>query len=223
MKRMLWLLVSTGVGALLACQTSLGGNTFARPYERIGVGTFSIEMPPGEGWHLEQSDSSLTFERRETSWFQTIGTTLMSVSSHPLPGLAKTVSEEAFAKRFLEEEEASRAEPTQNGDIGNVFNEELTPDGKRLHRLTSEGRSCIRSDESAWADEPWASKTEIIVYFPEGLRGRLFYSFECRESHRVGFPKDPGGPRLVDWVNESFQMERTPAPAVRTGVDAISP
>jgi hypothetical protein len=214
MRTMEWLAQSLLLGVLAGCAAPAAPAARRFP-ERIGTPSFSIEVPPGQGWEIEKTDVSLTLERRWTSWLQTFETTLISVSERPLTTPPKPLSEPELASQLLDHEKEILCEHEEDVNLSNEYRQVLPRFGRMFYQLSRETRSSIRSDDPNWGDDHWLQKIEIYVTFPEGFQGSRYFSFTIRETHRVGWAAQPGTVRLIDGVLGSFQVEQPPALLLR--------
>jgi hypothetical protein len=175
------------------------------PEVRMDADGFSILLPQGGRWRVEKTRSSLTFERRESTWIAPSRVLILCVSRHLVPPGA--LSERSVAVQFLEAEKAILCEYEPYTILQDVVRQMATLHGKRLHRLSFRAESRRPSEDPVWANHLWLEKAEIDVYFPHGPGSWYFFCFESREIHQVGWVAEPEGGRLLEEMIDSLQVE----------------
>jgi hypothetical protein len=206
MHRFSWIAWAFLLGSLLACS---GGNDHASGdrTERIGALGFSMEMPPGRGWQVRKTDTSITLERRDVAGSHTIGSTLIVVQAHSEPFASTMPPESEVASRFLKERSIDFRAREEEGDASYVSTGEITREGKKLYELIYEVLSRRPLDDPAWEDGTWRGQVEIYLYFPRPEGGRRFFSFSIFDTRRARWDVPPDRLRTIDGVIDSFHVE----------------
>ncbi len=199
--------------ALAACGAP-DRNPAAPPLARVGTGSFSIEMPPGRGWQVERSEFSLTLVRRASSWSRVTEEVRICVSKHPLAAGARPTPEQDLAREFLDSEEMLLWAEEGEEAVSSASRQELSRNGRRLFELAYSAQSIRRAPSAAGSVGDWIRTAEVYVQFPGGVQDPSFFSFEIRETHRLGAQAPEGILRLIDAVIDGFRVEE---PRARLG------
>jgi hypothetical protein len=179
-------------------------------FERVGNTFFTVETPPGSGWEIRSNDLSVSMERRESAWLQTIGKTLINVSIHPLPQGPEVRSEQDLAKRFLGSEK-ERYYGLEPGDaMSTLIDKESDEHGHTLYGIQYSAWWRQLSTDPMWADEISDVKAEVYVSFPEGPSGSKYYRFEIMVTRVAGWATRWEDLRLIDGVIDSVQEKEAP-------------